>query len=169
MKIRQGFVSNSSGSSFIIAIAAVFDRAKLDEWLNREMIDINKWDGGVFDFDELAQHNTADVEVRDKDLVIEAFDEVTKVKLPIDSLFSVVANRSVDKEAKRLLAGHEGEVFAIRINNDEGDEMFWNGEEYDYDITLDRLPSWQKKLYEGLNEDHGLMCVDKAYGAGRNG
>jgi hypothetical protein len=171
MKLRNGFVSNSSGSSFMIGLAVVVDRQKFDAWVKRDGIKLDKFDVAVEDFDELVSRgpNSDYPNVQDGKIVLEAFDEVTKVSLPFDAIFNVDVNKPVDKEAKRLLAGHEGEIFVVNITNNEGDSLFWKEDEYDFYIDVDFFGGWQRKLWDGMTEENGLASVNKAFGAGRNG
>ena len=172
MKFRNGFVSNSSGSSFIIGIAAISDREKFDAWIKRSGIPIDKYDVSVADFDELIERGGYDDYVKNKDggFSVFSFDDVTHVDLSYDAVFNASKSRSPDKEAKRLLTGHEGEVFVVRIFNDEGDDRFWNGYEYDYGrVTASYFTGWQGKLLNEMTEENGLSAAQVAFGAGRNG
>jgi hypothetical protein len=44
MKTRNGFVSNSSSSSFIVAVAKVINEKKLKEWL--KSLNLSNWQEG---------------------------------------------------------------------------------------------------------------------------
>lgn len=170
MKIRSGFVSNSSSSSFMGGIGVVVDFEKFEKWLNKmQSLGFNKND------------------IRSLDPMKESYGEVRagygdtwSIYMPINSEPSLSIERSelnvnyeksVDKKAKDfLLDRHNNNLAFFIIGNDEGDSMFGMDGDLDYDIDLDFFPDEQQQLYKEFGSDEsGVKSVDKTFGAGRNG
>jgi len=156
MKIRTGFVSNSSGSSFILGIAKVSDIEKFNEYLIKTG---NKIDG--------------------MDLSLMSVRTIRNT--PADRLFFVEKiygliqtsnfnDTSVSIEDSKL--NNEDLLFIVNIVNNEGDQAFQSDADSftpDYNIDLTFFPCEQQKLYEWMNENSGLTMIEKIYGAARNG
>ena len=155
MKTRNGFVSNSSSSSFIIAIGKVIDKKKAESFI--ESCDMkNDWSISIDKLSNMV-NKTYPATINDEKIVIECFEGS-----------SVELDRSLLKE--------NDEVLSIYITNNEGDAGIFDGYigngkygEINYDISLSDLPSRQVRLYDGLCKENGFDCVDKKYGADRNG
>jgi hypothetical protein len=154
MKTRNGFVSNSSSSSFIIAIGKVIDKEKALSFITS--CDILEYYWSISKLSDIINQKDL-ATVNDNEIVVESFEGS-----------SVALNRSSLKE--------DDEVLVICIANNEGDSGIFdgyigNGEygEINYDIILSDLPKRQVRLYDGLNEENGIINVNKTYGAGRNG
>lgn len=149
MKVRKGFVSNSSSSSFIVGIARIADKAKFDAYLEKKGIALNddvyiaSTDGGKSWDLRRVRHNG------DK-MVVENFllSASAAIKSPTD-IFLVV-----------------------NICNDEGDGPFWSDiYEYNYDIDIDYFMEDEQAVYAAFTDpESGLeMSGDVSYGAARNG
>ena len=170
MKLRQGFVSNSSSSSYIIALAKVVDKKKLKSWLKSLTDDDQiKWDVQI---------------VKVKDLPSQAEENNIRAYCVKNST-NVRANRfaydnddfvQIDTKGMKRNA----EVLIVSIMNDEGDQDFYpNGWSWanggvpnlNWDIDLDFLPDWQQKLWSELDYEElsGVKDVRQKYGAARNG
>ena len=151
MKVRLGFVSNSSGSSFVLAIAVVGKRAG----------------------DKERAHDFI------KNLVPEkGWDYMVKFETVNDLMEKgVVRNDSASISGFNGDIVHingiqwDDEILIVDITNNEGDGPFWNEEagEMEYSRAWDVLPEWQQDLYNELGPDNGFSRVDKKFGAERNG
>jgi len=158
MKIRNGFVSNSSSSSFIVAVAKVADKKKLNAWL--KTLKVDKYDYMTLKLKDIIPFDKKEwnsVYKKDDEVIVESFN--TSVKLNVKKM--------KDKD----------NVFIVSIMNNEGDCGRFSGcDEYgnyqgfiDYDIDIDYFGENQLALWDGLNGNNGLSDVAKTYGAGRNG
>ena len=166
MKIRTGFVSNSSSSSFMIGVGIVADKKKFDDWMSsldervKESISvINPWTS-----------------------IEESWGNLTKsgnwfdLEAPVNSGPS--ATMSIENYNKFQTIDPEDFVI-LSLGNGEGDSAFLyvdeNGEpddygELDYNIDLDWFSNDQSKLFSEFgSEKSGIICSDKTYGAERNG
>jgi len=156
MKIRNGFVSNSSSSSFIIGIAKIEDREKFDAWLEENADKLGYDFGSAFSPLKICKVKDLDSEYKKEAIVsVESFIWAD-VNIPLDEL------------------DDEDEVVIFDFIGDEGDSCFsvYDGDDwvdYDYDIDLDFFEEPEQKAYDGLSEENGLSMVSKTYGAGRNG
>ena len=141
MKIRQGFVSNSSSSSFIVGVAKIEDKEKFDI-IKNDYIKVLK----VGDI-----KNNWSINKNDRIISIESFQA------------------SVDIYMEHLT--EEDYIAIININNNEGDDAFYCNDDYDidYDIDSDFFDKDQQELFEIFTEKNGLSNIDLTYGAGRNG
>ena len=153
MKIRNGFVSNSSSSSFIIGIGIVKNLEKLKTSLDE--IGIKYKDDSVWYEVSFVRSN----DLKDKinclglNYINSSFND-TEVYLKKDKV-------KVDDT-----------LVLVCICNNEGDEAFYRSEddyECDYDIDLSYFSVNQQKLIDILNNKELVKDVDINYGAGRNG
>ena len=155
MKVRNGFVSNSSSSSFICAVAKIVDKTKAEEWL--KSLNLDKYDYVIQKVKDMFEDEFAVCCYKKSDGTV-----------IVDSFQTGVSIKGNELEP-------EDEILAINIINDEGDSEFSIYDEdgdwcdYDYDIELSFFPDNQAKAYTGLIEENGFTLIRKTYGAGRNG
>lgn len=150
MKIRKGFVSNSSSSSFIVGIAEICDRTKFDAYIEKHQIDLNGYDQYIV---------TEDCDESEHWDVVKCDDLITVNSFEV----------SVSTEVKKP----DSQFFVVNISNDEGDSNFWNERygEMEYDIDIDYFSKDQRKVYDAFfDKDSGLnMENEVTFGAARNG
>lgn len=148
MKIRTGFVSNSSSSSFMLAAAKVTDLEKATEFLKK--LNFGKYEDVqiVCTLAERAPHYAC---IRGEDFVVESFTG--------DSVSASIENTS--------------HILLAYLCPNEGDYSFLCGDpdnpDLDYGIGLDFFPQNMQDFYMGLTSENGFTAVKKMYGAGRNG
>jgi len=150
MKVRNGFVSNSSSSSFIIAIAQIINREKVNSWIS----------GLSLDSYEYTIQKVKDLNDKYGEIYINNKGDI------------IAHNFQTTVYLSDCRINSEDEILAINIVNNEGDCGSFSsdyGDEINYDIDLDFFDDNQKKIYIGLSEENGFGLVDKTYGAGRNG
>lgn len=143
MKLRKGFISNSSSSSFMIGVGKVNDLDKL----KKELAKIKKVDYKLIQLKDIK--NSYDVHVGKSTISVESFtgDSVNLKNLsPEDWIL----------------------YFSEFGPHDDSD--FWNEEygEYDYDIDLTFEPN-QEKIRELITNKKFFDDFDITIGAGRNG
>jgi len=154
MKVRNGFVSNSSSSSFICCIAQIKDREKVQNWISTLVLNEyeNEYDYSIQKSKNINK-NTGGLLQRD-----------TNGNLVVNSFMASV---SLD----RSKIDDNDEILSINIVNNEGDcgsfYPDYDGD-IDYDIDLDFFDDNQIEIYNGLNEENGFGLINKTYGAGRN-
>jgi hypothetical protein len=150
MKVRKGFVSNSSSSSFIVGIARIADKAKFDAYVEKKGIKLNEDFGDVY-LTSVDGSNRWDLQKVGDRMVVESFQlsASAAIKSPTDIFF------------------------VVNISNDEGDGPFWSDiyEEYNYDIDIDYFMEDEQAVYAAFfDAESGLeMSGDASYGAARNG
>jgi hypothetical protein len=146
MKIRSGFVSNSSSSSYIIGVGKVVDREKLESYLKEHKID--KSDYEIVTTRELVDSTSWKYIFRKDKLIVEAFngDEV-----------SINVNTNKDDT-----------YITIYVCNNEGDGCFMTDEDSDinYDIDDNFFDENQQAI---LGDIEGVEKYISSYGAARNG
>lgn len=192
MKTRSGFVSNSSSSSFIIALAKVIDKSKLEGWLK-----------SVANSEQLRY----DVEIkRLGDIPVEGSEEAkyecTERVKDSTVIRTTLLNDDFTVELDSKNLSEDDEILIVTITNDEGDYDFYPPGAYerykacweevdfdneddpkgddlekyipypDWDIDINFVVGWQQKLWHGLNDKEsftGLDNINCRFGAGRNG
>jgi len=167
MKIRSGFVSNSSSASFIIAIGKIQDRDKFESFLST--IDMRVIKG--FSFVSLEEIQDREIESthfnreRDK-IIVESFNGST-VDIKKEDYDRIETEKDVIDKAMASLAGSKNDDIVVWYRCEEDITETEDGA--DYDIDLNHFDQDEQDLYNGLIEENGIKLVDKTYGAGRNG
>ena len=175
MKVRNGFVSNSSSSSFMIAIGVINNWEKFSKWYDEvksslsyqsDLIIVDPIVASLDDYSEVSK-------TRDGWSVVAPINDETTVHISEYSLNDADSNVPEDVKAKSMLLGHgDKRVVIYNIGNDEGDSAFYSNDESDeinYDIDLDWFSDNQRKIYTEFGPENGIAHVDKIFGAGRNG
>ena len=144
MKIRNGFVSNSSSSSFIIAIGKIIDRQKADEFIKMHDKDEILFIKTLKEIKENTE-SFPDVKVNSRSIYVDSFDWTT-AEINLDSL---------NDNDEIIYAS----VYA-NIEEDEDGDCEYNDDDYSDDVhkalSIFDDPS--------IVESSDIMC-----GAGRNG
>lgn len=154
MKIRSGFVSNSSSSSFIVGIGKILDRRKFDTYLKNNGIQIDGNNFFISNLNEISQQKRYGIDLRKDCVRVDSFQESVSLKGPFNST---------------------DEFVVVNISNDEGDGAFCSEEEDsypDYDIGMDWFDENQQKLFRLFHDkDSGVdvSTSQSTYGAARNG
>lgn len=148
MKIRNGFVSNSSSSSFIIAIAEITDLPTFLESMKDVKFDYH-YNYGTFE--ELLEKGMG-VNGEENELCVESFTSATTTM--------------VMEPGKKY--------FVVDYAGNEGDESFMDSDDdidYDIDSSFFDGNKTLKRILQVLFEPkkHGLGKTGYEYGAGSNG
>lgn len=166
MKVRNGFVSNSSSSSFIMGIGIVTDTQKLNNWFNENSIK----GYNMVRFSEIKEGGWEDILRSGNKAYVTAF---TNQEIAVDiSKFTSGDSISAHEEAKQLLVfGNDPIIFWF---DESGPKPGYDEEigEYEYDrVDLDWFDDNDKKMYEGLRDNKipGVTSGDVLYGAGFSG
>ena len=158
MKRRQGFVSNSSSSSFIINIVKVTDEEKFLENAARYGVTEDNYDltiiRGVVDYCENHQGGW-DTPFDGGDYAGSYFSESQALDIWKDDHEAILA---VYEEC-----GGDDSDFVVYDSN--GD---YSHTDYDQ-VDLDWFDSFSQHLYGNTNEEEGFENIYSHYGAGRNG
>lgn len=175
MKIRRGFVSNSSSSSFIIGLAKIVDFEKFNKF-TESIKNFSHIDCRVVSLEDIYAGNRYEITVEKGNLVMESFTGA-RVMIDIDEYLKTEhLGQDWPQRAKIALSGMgDKDIVEWQYYPDEGDGTFSvyddDGEWLDtnYNISLDHFPDYVQNFYNGLNEKNGVVLVDLKYGAGRNG
>ena len=145
MKIRNGFVSNSSSSSFIFAIAEITDKASL-----------------ITRFDSFSPDILSFITTKAKLLEQYMYSDNKIYKDLSTGSYEFDLNQLEDDKTYLLLdeTGPEGDGYFC--DNHYGD--------MNYDIDLSDYDPYQRKLYIAITSNEaGLNHIDAHYQAGRDG
>lgn len=166
MKMRSGFVSNSSSASFIMGMGVILNREEFEKWIAN-----NNIEDSIYSIKNFSQLNEVyDIDVKGNTVSMESF---TMDVISIDTT-DVQADADLPPQvvAKQLLAS-SGDPLILTFY-EHGAEPGWNDdyEDYDYDsVDLTWFDHDLAKLYEGLtnNSIPGVVKGCASFGAGRDG
>ena len=154
MKTRNGFVSNSSSSSFIIAIGKVIDKEKLLSFLKNN--NISSYEYNICKKTDIFKEDTF-YWLNCNSSRNYSCGAINSNKFIVYG----VGNKSVELDLNVLK--EEDEILIISIIN----RIYFNELLNDY-CDYDNFTDLEMNLYNGLNEENGVINVDKNLGAGRD-
>lgn len=148
MKIRNGFVSNSSSSSFIINIGIVEDKEKFQKFMNKHELVNNSWEFVIMNQSEYLASDTSYPPWSECDWAGWWGGEDL-----IENIF---------KEKP------DATVFVKTGSGPDTDEFFLDGDDYcDYDnIDWDDFEEVDQTIG---NSHNGVVLIESYFGAGRDG
>ena len=149
MKIRSGFVSNSSSSSFILGISKIDNITTFMDYILEK---------GISNNITIIKKSGMQKSVWGAGLDERGFF----VNDGFQSDVSIDTN-NLDQDDS---------VAYVNITNNEGDDIFYDGWECNYDIGIDFFDKQQQDIYNMFYDKQSGLDVktsDAHYGAGRNG
>lgn len=154
MKIRSGFVSNSSSSSFIIGLAKVVDKTVAEDWLSSLGAGP---DCKIATVESLKNEWRCEV----TSVYNQETQECDRYDISVESFMG-------DRVQLHNLSAND---YVLLVDLSYGDDSdFWNGDDYDYDIDLEFFPGGFAEVYTAIvNGGCGLEASMAYYGAGRDG
>lgn len=141
MKIRKGFVSNSSSSSFIAVFAKIFSDDVSLEMFKSEFIKIGQEliDLGAFEYDYLCSANWAGVD-------------------------TMPEKKDLNPKAKYIVFSGSGGA-----GDDDEDFRDIDTDDLNYHVELSDFRTLEQEIYNLVTEENGFTEISKGFGAGRNG
>lgn len=174
MKHRNGFVSNSSSSSFIIGLAEIADKELLKQAFKDCGLDYTKCYGvSIMSSAELVKR--ADDYYSDTEVMLNHENGESKIRLSSFTGSSIDQNlgKTDDIERAKLDDSLKKEWLVIDYTGNEGDDAFYIGYgDIDYDIDESFFSGSEfEHILNWMNEPgkNGLKNVTYKIGAGRNG
>lgn len=173
MKVRNGFVSNSSSSSFIIGLAVIEDFSKFNTWLSKNDLKIDGEDLNLASIENIDSQYQIDVE-GDK-FIFEAFTGDTVSIEKEDSVKASEKYQTIAKIAKnKLLETGDKNILIVDIYKDA--KYLEMSDDFDpsdsYNIGIDFFDAEHQKIFNDLNtrpNEIGVYKADIMFGAGRDG
>ena len=157
MKIRSGFVSNSSSSSFIAGIGRIKDVDSFTDMFKKIKEDWNGYSIQIL--------STSDILEGSNDFCISVRQDGKQV--------FVTAPVNTEQEVSVAFdPGNDEKYFSVEIGNDEGDSEFWDPlhEEMDYSmVDEDWFTGSQAEIIKILQNAELFEEVEFVVGAARNG
>lgn len=153
MKIRSGFVSNSSSSSFIVGIAKINDYNEFTQYIIDNNIKLD-YDVKVLTLSSIKESTNYDMHFNNNKIYVDSFQ----------------TDASLDtKDCK-----DEDLFLVVNICNNEGDSDFITSDydDIDYDIDMSFFNNNDKKVYNAFYSEKSGLDLNKSevyFGAGRNG
>lgn len=166
MKIRTGFVSNSSSASFIIAVGKVVDKKKFDKFLKK--IDMRVINGlSFYSLNEIKESGDySSVSIKKDSLIVESFTGST-VEMKVEDYHKAEEGKDTVERAISALTGSDNSDILVWYRSQE--DIIETEDGTDYDIDLEYFSKDEQNLFNGLVEKNGVVLIQKSFGAGRNG
>ena len=153
MKTRKGFISNSSSTSFILAMGIVKDYDAFMKEIEENNVQING-------YNKLAFKKVRDL-LENKGWWCEE-PKPTEDKLEMVNFMTSVSINIKDLKDDDLVA-------FLNFQGNEGDGAFWTDDDMNYDIDDNYFEGNKAKTLILFRNSSNLCNVDVSIGAGRNG
>ena len=165
MKFRSGHVSNSSSSSFIIALGKIVDFTAFRKFVGKFSSDIRD-SIELTDLEDIESGKTYEAELDENKDYIRMSRMDNDISLSVEEYWKRDAsNDPVETAVKHLSGAGDKDIF---IWNYSGGDPATDDGDY-YDVSLDFFGKEAEEFYSGLTEENGVALVEKTYGGGFDG
>ena len=154
MRIRSGFVSNSSSSSFIAGIGIIKNMAKFAGWLAQNNVKLTKHDIDIVPTSDIVSESW----------MYEFVHSPNRLEITTPVNYSERISIPIDLSKEEYF-------FVVRIANNEGDQCFRMGPDCvpDYNIDKNWFDEPQQAIIDAFEDAKMFKKSKYKFGAGRNG